>query len=85
MNHIFKHPLIYLSHNKKFGIIYLSYYHVMLKVTKYAESENNKDVILPSMKDVQYLAHELWEKVCESTPEIKIKSLTNLTVSEAIC
>ena len=57
----------------------------MLKVTKYAESENNKDVILPSMKDVQYLAHELWEKVCESTPEIKIKSLTNLTVSEAIC
>lgn len=57
----------------------------MLKVTKYAESENNKDVILPSMKDVQYLAHELWEKVCESTPEKKIKSLTNLTVSEAIC
>ena len=57
----------------------------MLKVTKYAESENNKDVILPSMKDVQYLAHELWGKVCESTPEIKIKSLTNLTASEAIC
>lgn len=46
-----------------FGIIYLIYYHFMLKVTKYSESENNEDIILPSVKHVQCLPHELWESV----------------------
>ena len=60
---------MYLSHNRIpdsvcFGIIYLSYYHVMLRVTKYSESANNEHIILPSMKDVQCPAHERWGEVC---------------------